>query len=28
LLMPLVITEDQLDKGLEILNDGLAVIAQ
>jgi 4-aminobutyrate aminotransferase/(S)-3-amino-2-methylpropionate transaminase len=28
LLMPLVITAEQLDKGLEILNDGLAVIAQ
>jgi 4-aminobutyrate aminotransferase/(S)-3-amino-2-methylpropionate transaminase len=28
LLMPLVITEDQLNTGLEILNDGLAVIAQ
>jgi 4-aminobutyrate aminotransferase/(S)-3-amino-2-methylpropionate transaminase len=28
LLMPLVITEDQLNTGLEILNNGLAVIAQ
>jgi 4-aminobutyrate aminotransferase/(S)-3-amino-2-methylpropionate transaminase len=28
LLMPLVITEAQLDKGLDILNDGFAAIAQ
>jgi 4-aminobutyrate aminotransferase/(S)-3-amino-2-methylpropionate transaminase len=28
LLMPLVITEDQLNTGLEILNDGLSVITQ
>jgi 4-aminobutyrate aminotransferase/(S)-3-amino-2-methylpropionate transaminase len=28
LLMPLVISDDQLSKGLEILNDGLAVISR
>ena len=28
LLMPLVIAEDQLSKGFEIINDGLAIIAQ
>jgi 4-aminobutyrate aminotransferase/(S)-3-amino-2-methylpropionate transaminase len=28
LLMPLVITDDQLSKGLEIINDGLAAISQ
>jgi 4-aminobutyrate aminotransferase/(S)-3-amino-2-methylpropionate transaminase len=28
LLMPLVVTEEQLDTGLEILNDGLAAVTQ